>query len=205
MKKFSASTLLIVLISCCTYAQQLDSASVLVKWGAESKELIDYYRFEGIQYFNISINGENLKNRSYAIIAKEYWNKKLTKSDTLVNTKRMGFKINADSLEFRLIAKKTSSDTVNTMFFLPNFGTTRKFRTTNSNFYALLDPSNGKSVKYNIHKPIALFSYTLPYEDPKLPGVLQYCELSRKGLPVEQWGEKFNIEHYIVFEMMFLK
>ena len=26
-------------------------------------------------------------------------------------------------------------------------------------------------------------------------------ELTKEGIPPEQWGEKFNLEHYIIFEM----
>ena len=83
------------------------------------------------------------------------------------------------------------------------FSTTRKYKTTEANNYSTRDLSNGEETKIQIGKTFPLIAYSLPYKDPKYPGYLFYCELTKEGFPPEKWGEKFNLEHYIVFEMKF--
>jgi len=196
---------LLTLFICIVYnssGQNRDSISVFVKWGPESQELKDYHRFEEIDYYKVNIQGKAIKNKHYLIIAKEYSDKALQRVDTLVNTKKMGLKIESDKFDFAMMSRKTDVDSVKMQLFFSNFGNVRKFATLNESNYGLLDPSNGKRVKYSINKPFTLFAYSLPYTVPERPDFLYYCELSKNGTPPERWGEVFNIRHYITLDMV---
>ena len=52
-----------------------------------------------------------------------------------------------------------------------------------------------------INKTMPFFVYSLPYEDPKRPGYMFYCELTAKGIPPEKWWNKYKVPHFIVVEM----
>lgn len=185
------------------YSQSPDSITIKVNWGVESKELQDLYRFENVDYFTIHTQGEIVKGKHYKVIVKEYWNNKLAGTDTVVDTKRRSMPLTTNELTFRLMSRKTESDSVKLMCLFPNFQIARKYKTTTSNTYSLRDASNGKAISHQVNKPITLFAYSLPYKDPKQPGWLLYCELSREGIPPEKWGEKFGIEHYITMDLTF--
>lgn len=189
----------LVQLSC--YGQKPDSVTVKVDWGVKSQELQDFYRFEEIDYFSATAGGEKLQKKYYTIVAKEYWHSKLTRTDTLVNSRKMKMAINEKELAFRILSKKTESDSVKIQFLFPRFQVVRKFRTTKANTYSLRDPSNGKKVTYSNATPVTLFAYSLPYQDPEQPGWLLYCELSKDGIPPEKWGEKFGIAHYITIDL----
>jgi hypothetical protein len=185
------------------YSQKQDSLQVKINWGVESKELQDFYRFENLDYFLINTQGAIIKGKYYKIILKEYWHKNLLRTDTLVNTRKMKMPLKAEELSFKLMSKKVEPDSVKLMLIFPNFMIGRKYKTTKANTYSLRDISNGKAIHHHISKPLTLFAYSLPYQDPKQPGWLLYCELSKEGIPPEKWGKKFNIEHYLTLDIVF--
>jgi hypothetical protein len=45
-----------------------------------------------------------------------------------------------------------------------------------------------------------LLAYILPYEKD---GTKYWCAVESSGKDIENWGKEFNIEHYLVFEMLF--
>ncbi|MBL7993547.1 MAG: hypothetical protein JNN25_19075 [Candidatus Kapabacteria bacterium] len=182
-------------------AKGQENITISSEYGPKSAELLDYYQFEKIDYFRMRMQGNTLAGKKFLIISKEYWNSKVTKTDTCVNSGRMGIKADTSDFSFAVMSKKENKDTVKFMFFFPRFMTTRQFKATQVNSYSLRDPFNGKKCEYNADQTIMLLVLSLPYKDPKNPGWSSYCELSSKGVPPAEWGTKYGVEHYITFEL----
>lgn len=205
--------MLIRLVSLCCFffvsfnymglAQEQEKITISSEYGPKSQELLDYYRFQGVDYFKMKIKGSTLAEKKFMIISKEYWNSKVSKIDTSVNSGRMGIKAGTNEFEMTVISKKENKDSAKFMFSFPRFLTTKYFRTMPTDSYSLRDPFNGKEYEYKANETIMLLVLSLPYKDPKNPGWTSYCELSSKGVPPSEWGEKYGIEHYITFEMKF--
>jgi hypothetical protein len=77
-------------------------------------------------------------------------------------------------------------------------GMTRKYDATNSEDYALRDI--GSNIKIEKGKFFPAFAYILPHIDGNWK---EYCAVDKSGLNVEEWGRKFKLKHYIIFEMKF--
>ena len=184
-------------------AQNLDSVKLKVG-GVESRELLEYYRFEGIHYFDLRIIGTGIKNQYFVLTCNEFWGSKSMKMDTIANTKTFQMKNGKDTLGIRVMSKKISSDTTKFQFNLPGFSTIRKFKTTQKDTYSLRDITSKGEQTFAPDEPINLLVYSLPYEDPEKPGYLYYCELSREGVPPEKWGEKFGVQHHIIFKIQLI-
>ncbi len=167
----------------------------------QSKELLEFFRFENIDYFKMKVLGEDIKDQYFLLTSDEYWDKKLVKSDTLIDTKKIGFKNGKDTLAINIMSKKTAPDTVKFQFIFPGFSVTQKFRATVRDDYSLRNITcNGRQQSFLRDKSFNLLVYSLPYQDPKKPGSSFYCELTREGTPPEEWGDVFGVEHYIVFK-----
>ena len=194
-----------ILTFCCSIslAQETDSVTLEVNT-VESRELLDYYRFEGIHYYKMQVSGESINDKYFILSSMEYWNGKLTKLDTIANTKLYRMKNGTDTLGIRVMSKKTDSDTIKFQFHLPRFSTTRKYPTSQKDTYSLRDITSNRKATFAATESINLLVYSLPYEDPERPGYLFYCELSREGVPPEKWGEKFGVLHYIVFQLQLI-
>lgn len=177
-----------------------DNYNLIVKSGTELRDVLDILFFEEMNYKKIIITGDDLKEKYYIITATEYWDKKILNSDTIINTKQFGLKNNSKELEFRVVSKKTSEDSVKFTLFQPRLTTVKKFKTKNENNYSLRDPSNGKKVEFGLKEKVATLSYSLPYKDPSKPDQLFYCILSSDGTPPKEWGKKYGVPHYIIFE-----
>jgi hypothetical protein len=172
-----------------------------IESGVKSKELIDFYQFERINYYNLIISGSKIGNQYFILTSEEFWNSKLTQKDTLANTKLYNFKNGSDTLEFRVMSKSIYTDTVKFQFYLPRFSTFKKYKTLPRDIYSLRDITSGQIQTFDRTNPIIFLAYSLPYEDPKKPGHMFYCQLSKDGIPPEKWGEKFGVKHYIIFKI----
>lgn len=186
------------------FGQSLDSLNLKFDH-VTSKELLEFYRFEDIQYYKIGISGNKIKDKFFLMTRDEYWNNELKSSDTIANTKIMQRENGVDTLRMSVMAKKTHSDTVKFHFNFPGFTAVKHFRTTENNNYSLRNINLNKSQAFVRNEPINVLVYSLPYEDPNMPGYLLYCELSREGIPPEKWGEEFGVKHYIVFKFKLLE
>ncbi len=47
-----------------------------------------------------------------------------------------------------------------------------------------------------------IYSHTF-YLTKKSNGSKSWCDVGKDGKDIEKWGEKFNIKHYLIFEMRF--
>ena len=193
-------------VTVSAYSQTSDSASLLVKYGAKSAELQDLLVFKKIDYFSILVNSPELKGKKFALISKEYWDGKITRTDTIEDFGNSpGPGLPSDSLAITVLSEKMTKDSLRISFTFKSqfkFGLTKKFQTTLSDYYSTRDLSNGESTNIAIGNTFPLLVYTLPYKNPKTPGWLYYYQLTKEGLPPKDWGKKYNIEHYIVFEMI---
>ncbi|MGF1636478.1 MAG: hypothetical protein ACFCUU_05350 [Cyclobacteriaceae bacterium] len=186
-----------------SFCLDTDSIKVQVS-GVESKELRDYYNFEGIDYFKFKIIGNGIENQFFIVTSHEYSDGKQIKNDTLANTKMHRLKNFKDTLDIRVICKKIDSLTTKIQFHLPRFTITKNFKTLAKDTYKLRDATSNGEQTIAATEAMNLLVYSLPYEDPKYPGYLQYCELSREGIPPEKWGDKFGVKHYIIFKLQLI-
>jgi hypothetical protein len=201
MKNIAFVILFLAISAGSVYSQASRNYTMIVRTGIESRELLDLLSFEDIGYLKIKITGKDIKGMFYRITSNEYWNKELTKSDTIIDTKKFSLKNDSDTLNFRIISKKFNSDTVKFQIFQPRLASLRKFKTTPQNTYSLRDPSNGKNINFQNKDKITFLSYSLPYEDPAMPGYLFYCALSSDGVHPRDWGNKYGVKHYITFDI----
>ncbi len=200
---------IIILCSLClclypfvTSAQNQDKFILSSEFGPKSEELLDYYRFAGIDYFRMKAKGQPLADKHFMLIAKEYWDGKVTKIDTCENSRDIGIKVDTNDFNFSVIAQKENKNSVKFMFAFPRFHLYRHFKATRGD-YSLRDPFNGKECEYSSNQPIMLLVYSLPYQNPQKPGWSSYCELSSTGVPPAEWGKKYGIKHHITFEIQF--
>jgi len=196
--------LMVTFFSMLCFGQTSDSLTLKIDYGVKSEEFQDYLLMKHIDFYKVNISSKTLKEKTFKLVSKEYWNKKMIKADTIVNLSKSPRGILSDSLKFNIITEKIDKDSLQIYFkFKGLFSTTRKYKTTKANNYSARDLSNGIETKIQLGKFFPLIVYSLPYKDPKYPGYLFYCELSRESIPPENWGERFNLKHYIIFEMKF--
>lgn len=90
-------------------------------------------------------------------------------------------------------------------FGLPRFLTSSKYGATNSDMYAVIPVSQQEGTLYGKDKPIDILAYSLPYPFPGYPGAFSYCTLNSNGVKPDEWGNKYGVEHYIIFSFQLLK
>ena len=201
--------LALLLLNCSpAFAQKTaDSTYVRIVHGFENDETIDLGRALHLEYFKVSFKDSLLKNRVFRFVMREYRNQKLVvEEDFLAGSTPRSFYQYDDKqgFELRLLARPTNEKSLQINFFFPRFSRFKRFESVEgkSDQYSLRDNnSRAGKVKVPLGKPFAFFTYSLPYEDPKNPGWLQYCALTADGVAPEKWGEKYGVQHYVVLEL----
>jgi len=137
---------------------------------------------------------------NYYIIAKDIWNGKIKKTDTIVNSKTSEYidNIAADSLALFVIANKTEPENLKIKFSFKGLSMIKNYKCKNTDNYSLRP--YGTQVPIEPGKPFYAFAYILPYEKD---GFQYYCAVEYSGKDIEKWHQEFGIEHYILFEMKF--
>ena len=191
-----------------TFAQKTaDSTVVKIDYGFENTETIDLGRALHLEYFKVSFKDSLLNKRVFKFVMREYRNGKLAlEEDFLAGSTPRSFYQYDDKqgFELRLLARPASEKSLQINFFFPRFSRFKRFESEEgkSDQYSLRDNnSRAGKVKVPLGKPFAFFTYSLPYEDPKNPGWLQYCALTADGVAPEKWGEKYGVQHYVVLEL----
>ncbi|RZJ64346.1 MAG: hypothetical protein EOO50_15965 [Flavobacterium sp.] len=170
------------------------------KGSFDKKELRDLMYFQNLDYYKIAITGTELKGKNYHIIAKEIWNGKIKKIDTIFNSRQLDiFRIAGDTLSFSVTSGKTTDKNLRVRFDFGRFALTENYKSTKSSDYSLRD--SGSNMKIEIGKPFYAFAYILPAEHED--GSKSWCEVEADGNDIENWGRKFGIKHYLLFEMKF--
>lgn len=170
------------------------------EYGSKNKDIRDILLFEGIDKYDVKFIGSEIKNKHFKIIVKTLWDGKITKTDTLLDTREMLKKsiIDSDTLPFSIMAKKFTADQLKIQFEFKNFSNVKMYEATHSLEYSFR--VIGDRTKIEIGKPFPAFAYILPYEKN---GWKLYCAVDSSGKDVENWGKEFGIKHYMIYEILF--
>lgn len=86
------------------------------------------------------------------------------------------------------------------MFNFPRFSTSREFTTISTeDDYSLRNLVEESKLPIQYNESFYLLAYILPYDMGN--GFKSYCEVGQNGNQPEEWGAKFGIPHYWLFEM----
>jgi hypothetical protein len=177
----------------------VNSIRMLSEYSSKDKVLSDFLFLEKIDHYQIRFVGEKLKNKHFWMVKKEVWNGNVSKTDTLVSASKVGGIRNIvtdDTLKVRVIGKSENKK-LKMFFRFPRFGFGHDTDGIDSKDYSLRDIGTHANIELN--KPFYALAYILPYEKD---GSKMYCEVDFDP-DIINWGKKFEIEHYILFEMMF--
>ncbi|RKS21948.1 hypothetical protein CLV94_2583 [Flavobacterium endophyticum] len=168
---------------------------------SENKALTDVMRFDNMDYYTTKFTGAALKGTEYYMVAKEIWDGKVKKTDTIFSSATNSYigKIENDSLNLTVIAKKSSDKSLKIKFLFDRFEIQKEYKSMRSDDYSLRD--FGTHFPIVSGKPFYAFAYILPYEDKE--GNKYWCAVESSGKDIETWGKEFGIRHYILFEMRF--
>lgn len=168
-------------------------------YGSKSQELTNILDFQNIDYFRVKFVGQKLKGKYFSMYCKEIWDGEVRKVDTLINSKlnsRVG-QIKEDTLSLTALGRQID-DKLKLSFRFPMVGLNKKYDAIISDDYSLRDI--GTDVKIKINENFPAFAYILPYIEGDWKN---YCGVANSGGNVTDWGKKFKIRHYLVFEMKF--
>ncbi|MCU0449078.1 MAG: hypothetical protein MUC97_04420 [Bernardetiaceae bacterium] len=182
-----------------------DSTKIQLNWGVNDPALQDFYRATNVYYFRLTATDSALREQPFRLVVKEYKHRQLQSTDTLFAEVPADYLSSATGqVEIRLLCRYRNLDTVEFHFFYPRMSTRKMFRTLARDTYSLRDAinSDGQPVSFPVGQARPLWVYSLPYEDPKRPGYLFYCELTARGVPPERWGEHYGVPHYIIVELL---
>ncbi|TCK66774.1 hypothetical protein DFQ05_2048 [Winogradskyella wandonensis] len=213
MRKLQVLAVALICFSSLT-AQQSQEELVEIKapsglkmttdYSSDNYELSDILDFEGIDYMKINFEGEELKGKAYKITVKEIWNGKVKSESVVVDSKNLGVPqfatLKKGELKMRILAKHVDNK-LQMKFKFPRFSTNKEFKATKSKDYSLRNIADESNLDIQYNKPFYLLAYILPYE--REDGSKSWCEVGTAGKDLENWGSKFGIKHYLLFEMTF--
>ncbi len=173
---------------------------------SNNSEISDILDFEGIQYLKLKFTGQKLKNKSYHLTVKEIWEGKVVSDKTLVNSISLPYewmqKVKDTTLNIKVISKLTIQNKLKMTFKLPGFSFNKEFEAyKTSDKYSLRNVAEESNLKIGYNKRFYLLVYILPYD--RKDGHKSYCDVGTNGKDIENWGKKFGIKHYLLFEMKF--
>lgn len=175
------------------------------KYASDIEEVSDILRFEGIDYMKLKFSGEQLNGKSYQLSVKEIWDGKIVSDTTIVNSKTIGYKqfetLSDTVFKMKVISKRTNDNQLKMTFKFPRFSITKKYDAIDSDNYSLRNLVDESNLEIGYDKSFYLLAYILPYE--REDGSLSWCDVGTSGDKVEEWGSKFGIKHYLLFEMKF--
>lgn len=189
-----------------SFGQELDAELKMISdTYSENSEITDILKFEGINYLKIKFIGKKLKNKTYHLTVKEVWDGKITSEKTIVNSNDAPYdalkKINDSILNIKVISKLTNDNKLKMTFILPHFSINHEFNATESDDYSLRNVAQESKMDIVYNKKFYLLTYILPYD--KGNGTKSWCDVGTDGKDIENWGKKFGIKHYLIFEMKF--
>lgn len=175
------------------------------KWSSDNEEMRMLLDFEGIDYYQIAFIHPALKDKKFHLSVKEIWNGVVKTDSTIINSAEIGIQelemVNDTILPITVLGKQLAGNKLKMSFRFPRFGVTREFDSSDSNDYSLRNVVEESGVTMQFGEKFYLFAYITPYERPD--GSKSWCDVAAGGTDLENWGKKFNIEHYLVFEMEF--
>lgn len=197
---------LLTIVSTICFAQQDKSdLKMTSNYSSNNEELSDIFQFEGIEYYNFQFSGKELKSKHYQLTVKDIWNGKIVSDTTIVNSSNLPFKvhqkINDTVFKMKVMSKFSENSTLKMSFKFPRFSINKEFKAIKSNDYSLRNIAEESNLELKYNDTFYLLAYILPYE--KSDGSKSWCDIGKDGKDIEKWGKKFNIKHYLIFEMRF--
>ena len=187
------------------YVNESDGLKMETDYSSEDQEIRDILSFEGIDYMKLKFEDKNLKGKSYKLTVKEIWDGKIKSESTVFDSKNLGLpefeKLSETELKFRLISKRTNDNKLKMTFKFPRFSITKQYDALNSDDYSLRNIAHESNLELKYNEEFYLFAYILPYE--REDGSKSWCEVGTAGKDLENWGKRFGIKHYLLFEMKF--
>jgi len=175
------------------------------EYSSDNYELSDILNFEGIDYMKINFNGENLKGKSYKITVKEIWNGKVKSESVVLDSKNLGVSdfetLKTPEFKMRVVAKHTDDDKLKMQFKFPRFNINKEYDAIKSDQYSLRNIADESNLVVKYNEEFYLLAYILPYK--REDGSSSWCQVGTAGKDIENWGKKFGIKHYLLFEMKF--
>jgi hypothetical protein len=178
---------------------------MMSEYGAKDKELLDLMHFEHVDYYTIKFTGQELKSKSYTIWVKEIWDGKIKSESIVFNSKELATigmdKVGDTILNLKVMGKLTPKNKLKISFMFPRFSNTKEYDATESTLYSLRNLAEESKLDIGFDKNFHFLAYILPYK--RKDGTSSWCEVGSSGKDVENWGKKFGIKHYLLFEMKF--
>ncbi len=173
----------------------------------DNEVLSDLMAFQGIEYYDLVFKGEALPDKKFIFTAKEIWGGQLKNIDTIIDSSLFPVKnlqtINEKNFDVEVIARQMKeAQKLKIMFDLGQLKITRYYDTTNSNRYSLRDLVSESGLSITYKAPFIFMAYIMPYQ--REDGGYSYCDVGSAGKDIDNWGDKFGIEHYIIFEADFV-
>lgn len=168
-------------------------------------DLLEFFHFENISYFKIAFSGgEELKKKSFCLRAKEYKDGLLVMDSVIIDSRDMPYDrlkvINDTVWKLNVTAKQIANNKMKIRFKFPAFSTEREFRTIETDdSYSLrvLAQESNLPIRYN--ENFYFLAYILPYDMGN--GMKSFCTVGQNGADAENWGKKFGVKHFFLFEM----
>jgi len=175
------------------------------EYASDNVEIRDLLSFEGIDYMKLTFSGEDLRGKSYHLTVKEIWDGKIVSDTTVIDSKSLSFKqfqtLSDTVFKMRVVSKHTDDNQLKMTFKFPRFSVTKNYDAIDSENYSLRNLADESHLEISYNKSFYLLAYILPYE--REDGSLSWCDVGTSGNDIENWGEKFGIKHYLLFEMIF--
>ena len=205
MKKSILLLICLILTNLSFGQKNNNNLKMISDYSSDNPEIRDILQFEGIEYLKLKFIGKELKNKSYHLTVKEIWNGKIVRDTTVFNSKTIGIKqfekVNDTTLTLKVISKLTHKNKLKMTFRFPRFGITKEYDAIDTNDYSLRNIAEESQMEIGYDKKFNLLAYILPYE--KKDGSKSWCDVGTSGKDIENWGKKFGIKHYLLFEMKF--
>ena len=197
-----ALVLLAALVQTC-FAQKENILKMKSEYGSDNKEMLDLFRFENIDYYKIKFSGEEIKTKTYVISVKEIWDGVVKKDTIVFDSKEMAKigldKVNDTALNMKVMSKLTAKNKLKITFMFPRFSATKEYDALDTDEYSLRNLADESKLPIGYGKKFYFMAYILPYQ--RANGSKSWCEVGSSGKDIENWGKKFGIKHYLLFEM----
>ncbi|WP_291116049.1 hypothetical protein [Flavobacterium sp. UBA6135] len=205
MKKFILTIIVIAFTNLSFGQKSSHDLKIFLNDNSNIIDVRDVLQFEGIEYMNLEFAGTELKNKSYQLTVKEIWNGKVKSETVVFDSKSIGIeefsKVNDTILNLKVISKLTNHNKLKMTFKFPSFSFTKEYDAIELNEYSLRNLARESKLEIEYGKKFYLLAYILPYK--REDGSKSWCEVGSNGKDIENWGLKYGIEHYLLFEMLF--
>lgn len=206
MKKIKF-TLLILSLAISAFSQSAGPGIKMISQSTpKDPDLHSLLQYEGIDLYKISfIGGEVMKEKSFRLTVREIWAGKTTSESTVIDSKTIGVRgletINDTVLNMRVMGKHHTDSTLKLTFSFPRFSVTKEYKALNTDDYSLRNIAEESKLEVGYNKKFYLLTYILPYK--LQDGSKSWCAVGSSGKDIENWGQRFGVEHYLIFEMEF--